>query len=651
MKFENLFRPGRIGTLELKNRLVMPAMATLFCGEWGEVNDTIVNYYARRAKGGIGLVTVETTMAATTIDALRVLPRVLRADDDSFIPGLANLAEAVHENGAKIGIQLTPGGGCQASGGPWMPGSVEKIERVSPSGVPPYGTTYKPRVLSTEEVEKIVELYGDSALRIKRAGLDLIEIHGHGGYLIAQFLSPYFNKRTDKYGGSLDNRCRFLLELVDAVRKAVGRELALTVKYSIDEYIEGGIDVKTSQIIAQKLEAAGVDGISISAGLYGSKITAVPPYYFPRGTLLPLAEAIKEVVNIPVLAVGRLDEPELAEQVLKDGKADFIGLGRAVIADPDWPQKVASGQLDEIRKCIACNECREKLFQPAQVRCTINAVAGREGKYDVIRPADVKKKVVVVGGGLAGMEAARVAALRGHQVILFEQSEELGSTVKLVSKPPHKEIFRNIPEYYSTMLNRLGVELRLGKRATAELITSENPDAVIIATGAVATTPDIPGADKGITVTALDVLSDKAKIGKEIIIAGGDYVESEIANLLAQQNKKVTIVTMLDKPAPGMERWTWNALSAELAEAGVKILTSVKVDEITDDGIVLIDKNWNKTQLKADTVVLPLRLKPSDDLAQELTGKVKEVCTIGGAKSPGRICDAISEGYITAYNL
>jgi 2,4-dienoyl-CoA reductase-like NADH-dependent reductase (Old Yellow Enzyme family)/thioredoxin reductase len=658
MKFEHLFKPGRIGSLELKNRIVMLPMGTVLCGVWGEVTHEIVDWYATRAKGGVGLIIVEVCVAATAIDPLRLISRILRADDDSYIPGLAYLADAVHENGAKIGIQLTAGGGAQSSGGPWMPGlqGVQKIDQVSPSGVPAYGvamhgTVRQPRALAIEEIEKCVELCGDSALRVKKAGFDLIEIHAHEGYLIAQFMSPYFNKRTDKYGGSLENRCRFLMEIVAAMRKATGPDFPLVVKYSIDEFIPGGRDIKESQTIAKMLEEAGVSGLSCSIGVYGSKVPPVPPYYIPRGNLVYLTEAIKQVVKLPVMAVGRLDDPELAEEILRDGKGDFIGIGRGFIADPEWPLKVQNDRISEIRKCIACNDCRIAIHTPHPIRCAVNPVAGRESKFETIRPAEVRKKVVIVGGGPAGMEAARVAALMGHQVLLFEAENELGGMLKWGSVPPHKEILGSIPEYYSGEFKRLGVKLRLGVKATLELIIKENPDSVIVATGGVVLMPDIPGIDKGMVMTALDVLSGKKKTGENVVVAGGGAVGCEVANYLAQQNKKVAIVEMLDMVGLDMDSWIWVCLSAELAGKNVRILKSTKIEQITGEGVVLIDKNWNKTFLKADNVVLALGLKPFDRLAKELEGKVKKVSVIGDAKQPRRIQEAIYEGFLTADNL
>ncbi len=653
MEFKRLFSPGKIGPMELKNRIIFPPICTVFAGEWGQVTDTIIDWYARIARGGAALVVVEVTYTSTAVDNVRQLARQVRADDESYIAGLSCLAEAVHENGAKIGIQFSPGAGVEVSAGPYMLGSIENIPPVSPSGIPAPGLPKKPRILATEEIEKMVELCGQAARRVKQAGFDNIELNAHGGYLIAQFLSTYFNKRTDKYGGSFDNRCRFLLELIAAMRKHVGNELAITVKYSIDEFLEGGSSIEQGQSIAKKLEEVGVDGIIASCGVYGGKIPATPPHYFPPGVLVHLAEAVKQVVKIPVIAVGRLDNPKLAKQVLKDGKADFIGIGRGLMADPDWPQKVSSGRYNEVRGCLACNVCRERLFLAQPLRCAVNAVAGREGRYDKIKPAAEKKKVVIVGAGPGGMEAARVAAIRGHSIVLYEKTAELGGgQLKLAAIPPHKDILGTITKYHAEMFKQLpNIEVRLGKEATAKDVLKDKPDAVIVATGADPLIPDIPGVDKKNVVTAFDVFAGKAKVGKTAVVLGGRTVGCEVANWLAHQGKKITIVARSASAGGGIERWSWLALQNELKEAGVKIMTGTNTLAITDEGVKIADAAGKKSLLKADTVILARGAKPVDNLSGELEGKVKELYTIGDAREPRGIREATSEGYVIAFDL
>lgn len=686
MRFENLFKPGKIGTLELKNRLVMPAMGTDLPGEWGEVTESQINWFARRARGGAALIVVEVTLCATSIDPMRLMPRTLRADDLSYIPGLARLAEVIHENGAKAAIQLTAGGGAQAIAGPWMPSSsvTQKIQTVSPSGVPAIGHKDVPRALALDEIHRIIELCGAAAWNVQRAGFDMIEIHAHGGYLIAEFLSPYFNKRTDEYGGSLENRCRFLMDIYASLRKAVGPDFPITVKYSIDDFLPNGWDTKQSQELAKRMEEAGVNGIGISSGVHEAKMPAAPPYFYPMGIFVPFAEAIKSVVKIPVYVGGRLDDPELAEKTLKENKADFIDLGRGVIADPDWPNKVAGGQYQDIRPCLACNECRQSLFRLQPIRCSVNAAAGREGEIDDIRPAVTRKTVLVAGGGPGGMEAARIAATRGHKVILCEKQRQLGGLALLAGI--HNEQVTAFVNWLIAQVKKLPVEVRLQTEVSPALVQEIKPDAVILANGGTFATPEIKGIDgenvfsakdllnlmngiplkKGLLLSAISsfakhmvnpaiigkMLGSNFPIKKKVIVIGGQFPGCSLALFLAQKGKKVTVLEESELYGYDMEAHTLVALNNQVKEENVKFVTSVKIEEITDKGAVIIDDKGNKNLEPADTVIVAMDLLPSDsNLEKELRGKVKELFTVGDAKSFRHIKKAVSEGYVVAYAL
>ncbi len=654
-KFERLFEPGEIGTLQLKNRIIMSPMGTNFATVLGEASDDYIDWYLPRARGGAGLLFTGSGFVATAIDPLRHGPSTTRFDHDAFGPGMFKIVEAVHEAGAKGGIQLSPGLSSQARGAPWSleQQHIAEVQPVGPSPVTHPLTQRQARELTIEEIEKIVELCGWAAERAKDVGFDIIEIHAHGAFLIGQFLSPYFNRRVDKYGGTPKRRMRFLLEIIESTRKHVGSDFPLTVRYSIAEFTEGGRDLKEGQAIARELEKVGINGISVSSGIHGAAIPSMPTMYHSEGTFIPLAEALKEVVSLPIILPGRLDNPYLAEQVLREGKADFIAWGRGLIADPELPRKVAEGRLDEIRKCIFCNECLRTVWDnKSPLRCTVNPIAGRERRYGVLQRADKLKKVVIIGAGPAGMEAARVAALRGHNVVLYEKSTELGGgQLRLASIPPHKEILKSIADYYEASFKTLtNLKVVLGKEATTEDIIKDEPDAIVVATGAEPLIPNIPGAKGSNIISAHALLSGQASAGETVVVVGGGSVGCEVANLLASLGKKVTIVEMLDTVATDVHTFVRLGLVDELSRQGVRILTGVKVDSLTD-GIRLINKKGKATLLKVDTIVLALGVKSVNKLAEELYDGVKELYIIGDAKEPRRIRNAISEGYVTSFNL
>jgi NADPH-dependent 2,4-dienoyl-CoA reductase/sulfur reductase-like enzyme len=376
--------------------------------------------------------------------------------------------------------------------------------------------------------------------------------------------------------------------------------------------------------------------------------------YAPDGVFMPMAEALKEVVSIPIILPGKMGDPYLAEKALEEGKADFIGWGRPLIADPDLPRKVAEGRLEEIRRCIHCNEClRVQWAHRAPLRCTVNPVAGREGRYGVIRQADRRKRVIVIGAGPAGMEAARVGGLRGHDVVLHERSNELGGgQLKLASVPPHKDVLRRLVDYYTACFKKLSnVEVILGKEVTAEEVVKGGADAVVLATGAEGILPDTSGGKSNNLMTAHQLLSGQRTTGERVIVVGGGSVGCEVANFLAQQGKMVTVVEMLDLVATDIHSMVRVGLLEELDKYGVKILTGVRFEALTEEGVEAVDRESRKVRLKADTVVFAVGVRANDQLTKDLKGKVKELCIIGDAKQPRRIREAISEGYITGYDL
>ena len=651
--FRKLLQPGKIGSLALPNRIVMASMGTRLAGVWGEVNDATLEWYARRARGGVGLVTVEATHVAAALFPVRGVIRMLRADDDCYCPGLSALAETVHDAGARISIQLSVGRAASA-GSLWMPGlgDIQEMPGMAPSAVT-FPGGMKPREMTIEEIRQTIELFGKAAARVKKVGFDAIELHAHFHSIPGCFLSPLFNKRTDEYGGSFENRLRFVIEIIGSMRQRVGPGFPLMVKYSIDEYVPGGRDLNDGLAIAQRFEQAGVDAVIVSQGQAGSKQVPYAPLYWPEGYMVPLAEALKKVVKLPVIVGGGLGDPVLAEQVLAEGKADFISMGRPLIADADLPRKVRQGRFREIRRCIGDNWCFE-IFGKSEMRCTLNAAAGREVRYGQVKPAERKKKVVIVGAGPAGMEAARVAGLRGHRVLLYEKGKALGAgQLVLAAAAPHKGILQSISVYYSEAFKQLpNVKVRLGKEAAVETILKGNPDTVIIATGGKSFIPDIPGVDRSNVVTAFDVLANRAEIeGKTVVVCGGNAVGCETASYLAKRNNRVTIVEMMESIGADIEMTSLSALREDLQRDNVTIVTGKKVDTFTESGVAVTDHQGNRTVLPADVAVLALGVAPVNDLAAELEGRVEEVYSIGDARKPARIHDAVADAFVLAYNL
>ena len=651
--FERLMAPGKIGGLALKNRIVMSSMGTRLAGLWGEVNEATIAWYAARAKGGVGLVTVEATHVAAALFPVRGVIRMTRADDDCFSAGLFGLAEAVHQAGAKISIQLSVGRAA-STGSQWMPGvgELEPMVGLAPSAVPfPGGVV--PQAMTVKEIQRTVEMFGKAAARVKRAGFDAIELHAHFHSLPGCFLSPLMNKRTDAYGGTFKKRLRFALEVIAAMRQNVDPGFPLLVKYSIDECVPGGRDLSQGLEIGRCLEQAGVDALVVSQGQAGARSIPYAPLYWSAGYMVNSAEALKSAVKIPVVVGGQLGDPALAEKVLTEGKADFIYLGRPLIADPEWANKVQESRSREIRHCVADNWCFE-IFPKGEMRCTLNPEAGKEFTCGVLQPAATPKKILIVGAGPAGMEAARVAGLRGHRVVLYEKTRQLGGgELKLAAAPSHKERFLSVADYYASQFKKLpNVKVRLGKEATAAELIKSGGDAVIVATGGKALVPPIKGIEHPHVTTAFAVLGGEVKIaGKRVVVCGGNAVGCETAEFLAKQNNRVTLVEMLDKVGADIEPVCMLALSEGMNACQVEIRTGKKVMAIGKRSVSVIDGSGKKENLSAELVVLALGVAPVNDLVPQLAGKVKALHTIGDAEKPAKIHDAIAAGYALGASL
>ncbi|MHC1581523.1 MAG: oxidoreductase, partial [Candidatus Syntropharchaeia archaeon] len=547
-------------------------------------------------------------------------------------------AEAIHKHGAKAVLQLNH------AGKNVIP-EYTGVMPFSPSGLPSGQTRLKTREMTVEEIENIIEMFAEEAERVKKAGFDGVEFMCSTGYLIASFLSSATNKRKDRYGGDAAGRATFLLEIIERTRERVGKNYPISCRLSVIDGMPGGNTIEDSQIQAKLLEEAGVDAFQCWAGWHEAP-TPWMSMEVPRGAWVYLAEAIKKVVSVPVMAVGRINNPELAEKILQEGKADLICMGRPLLADPEFVKKTAEGRPEEIRKCIACQRCFESRFREGPIKCSLNPELGREGWYILgKKPVKNPKKVLVVGAGPAGMEAARMAALRGHKVLLYDRKNEIGGQLILAAVPPHKEEIKNIPEYYSVVLERLNVKIELGKEVTPDLVKELNPDAVIVATGATPIIPEIPGIDEENVVTAIDVLEGKVDVGETVVVLGGDLIGAETGEYLAQMGKKVTIVEEGRAVAPDMPAPNRYGFKTRLKNLKVRVLTRTRVESIADHH-VLVEKDGKNLVLEADTVVVSMGMKPNDRLFRELQGIIKpqNLYKIGDCLTPAKILEAIHGG-------
>ncbi|WP_071393379.1 oxidoreductase [Bacillus tuaregi] len=647
MKYQHLFAKGKIGSLTLKNRIVMPPMGTNLSGPDGEITDHMIAYYEERAKGGTGLVIVE--VASIDYEYGKAAVTQPRVDEDRFIPGIHRLVNAVHKHGAKIFMQLHHAGRESKSiliGG-------KQIVAPSPVTCPSIGE--EPRELTTAEVKELVMKFVMGAVRAKLAGADGVEIHAAHGYLVNQFLSPYTNLRTDEYGGSFENRMRFIDEIIVGIKKHCGQDFPVSVRLSVDEFVKGGIDLEMGLRIGAHLEKTGVDSLHASAGTYDSSEVIVESPLYEQGWRVYLAEEMKKAVSIPVITVGVIREPEFAESILADGKADFIAIGRGQIADPEWVHKVMEEREDELRKCICCMHCIRSVGKGLHVQCAINVRAGRELEFDQKLPQiQDKRHVVIVGGGPGGMEAARVLAEKGYRVTLFEKDNKLGGQLPLVSKPLHKEKMNWFIDYHRNELNRLGVEIHMNTEAEIGMIQAMNPYAVILATGAKGYMPDIPGINQPNVYGYEYVYSHHKYFNQEkIVVMGSGMICFSITDQLAAKGNDVTYIELPTAIGRRISPPTRARLMNRLKKNHVKIISDHRVSEIQPDAVVIEDPaSGQQTSIDMDNVVIAMGTQAYNPLEESFRQHFDQVFVIGDAVNhPGSLSTAVKDAFELAYVL
>jgi len=640
MSFSNLFKSISIGRLSIKNRIVFPPMGTRFADVSGQVTQRHIDHYKARAKGGAGLLIVPWVLVDTQME--KKTGR-LRLDSDEYIRGLNEIVEAVHSHDAKIAIQLSQGGraisASEALNGIPVSSSVSYCQ--------PYNTTA--RALTLSEIDHLVEAFAMASYRAKIAGFDAVEYHAASGYLISQFLSPYVNKRTDKYGGNAEKRLTFLYEIIERTREKVGPDYPLMVRISGDEFVDGGLTLDDNKYIAQRLEAAGVNCIDVTMGIVESYHKAMPPMSVPRAAYIHLAKGIKESVSIPVIGVVRINNPTLAERLLEEENADMIAMGRALLADPELPNKAKRGALDDINPCIYCNRCEMATSDNVHVRCSVNPNLGNENKYP-LEPTRKPKRIIVVGGGPAGMVAATQTALKGNDVTLFEKKGKLGGQLVLAASPPYKDEIYPLIDYLETQLCKSGAKVILDQEVTNQSLLELQPEVVIISTGAQQIVPRIDGIDKQNVVYAWDVLRGNVETGNKVIVIGGGMVGLETAEYLAENGCQVQIIEMLPEVGKDMEPFSKIFLIERFQEMGVKISTSCMVNKINDNGVEATDNKWRKHLYEAENVVIAVGSRVDNSINTSFSKGI-EVHTIGDCKMPRKILEAIHEGTLVAQRI
>jgi 2,4-dienoyl-CoA reductase-like NADH-dependent reductase (Old Yellow Enzyme family)/NADPH-dependent 2,4-dienoyl-CoA reductase/sulfur reductase-like enzyme len=636
MRFPNLFSPGNIGECHLKNRIIMPLFPTKYATD-SRVNPKMLEFYRARAKGGVALIVLD----CPCLDYPRTYkgPQELRFDTPEHAAGLIQLVDAIHAEGARAFMHLNyprerkvdkAVDGAQKKGDAWVVSLAN--------------------AMSTEEAEEILAIMANGAAKARTIGYDGVEIQASYGDLIAQLISPLLNKRRDELGGAVENRARFLTRLIERVKTSAGRDFPVMVKLVCNEFVLDGLGVDEAKIIAARVEDAGADAIIANAGNKTTKYITIPPNESPPGPHLDLAAEIKSAVNIPVVAIGKINGPELAESAISRVKANFVGMARALVADPELPQKAASGLVADIRHCNYClQDCAEKGVPGIGRCCGVNPFAGNEYAWKIL-PAQDKKKVLVIGGGPSGIQAAIIASRRGHDVELWEQGQ-LGGQARLASIAPFKEDTADILRYLKHILDNSSVRVSTRSPAKVSDILDQASDAVIVATGSRPAILSIPGADSDMTTDVRSVYENRSVDGQKIVIIGGGDIGCETADWLAGPERQVTVVEILPDVLHRMKKIPKQRLLARLSKKDVTILTETRITAIENNRVLLQKTDGSAFELEADRVIFAIDAVPENRLVDDLKGRVKQVMAVGDAELPGNLGAALRSGTAAALNI
>ncbi|NMB34099.1 MAG: FAD-dependent oxidoreductase [Clostridium sp.] len=645
MAYESLFEPGYIGKTKIKNRIVMAPMNTQFTmGEPPVLSERYFEYYRARAKGGVGLIITTHVKAEKSIDPYPLTYGYATLDSASQIKYFYEITEMAHRYDAKTAIELSPGTGRLAD-------VILKDKRpVGPSEIEILGMPgIKTRELTIDEISGLVESYGRAAGFAKQAGFDMLYIH-FTAYLGDQFLSPIWNQREDKYGGNLENRMRFLNECIESVRQNVGSSFPLIMGLALDHGFPGGRELDDSIEIVENLRDMGIDTFHLRRGSYDNMNLLIPTEYMEDGVSVNYANRVKEETGVQVISDGNISDPVLANKLVEEGKLDFVGLGRPLLADPQWPNKVSANKKEDIVPCIRCMQCINRVFFGQFAACSVNPSLGKEYISPILH-AKTPKKILVIGGGMAGMVFAKLADEKGHEVTLLEGTSELGGHLLEGAVIEHKKEVDAYCEYLIRRVKNSGINIMYNTYGTKEIATKMKPDAVVIATGSVPMIPQIPGIDKANVRIATKLLKKDQETGKDIIVVGGGLVGCETGLHLAQKGKNVTIIDKLPEVAQGVIFMARFSLLDSLKNKGIKTEGGLRLLEVIDTGIMVEDSEGTKKRMNCDTVVIATGLKANDALYHELKGDFDEIYKIGDCIEARKFIDANLEAFLVASDI